>query len=175
MDQDTFKSDIFVKLGQCWSLESLDVTGAKHIDDQAFVNVSKAEVVPAPGEKPVSPGLVNLKVVKVGFCSLSDFGVVTMCKVAPNIEHLEINRLETLTEYSVKFIFKELTQLKFLDANGVSAITYQMLDELKTTKPNLIMRKFRYDTFDKKDNGLRVPRRVVEKKKKKKKGKKSKK
>ena len=96
------------------------MTGAKHLDDQAFVNVSKAEVVLAPGEKPVSPGLVNLKVVKVGFCSLSDFGIVTMCKVAPNIEHLELNRLETLTEYSVKFVFKELTQLKFLDANGVS-------------------------------------------------------
>ncbi len=43
-----------------------------------------------------------------------------------------------------------------------------MLEELKITKPNLITRKLRFEPLDKKDNGLRVPRRVIEKKKKKK-------
>lgn len=37
------------------------------------------------------------------------------------------------------------------------------------------MRQYRFTKHDKKDNELRVPRRVIEKKKKKKKGKKSKK
>lgn len=136
--------------------------------------MSKAEIVQEDG-KHVQPGLANLLVVKVGFCNLTDFGVVTMCKIAPNIEHLELNRLEALTEYSLKFVFKELNNLKFLDTNGIPAVTYPMLDELKQTKPNLVMRKFRFLPFDKKDNGLRVPRRVIEKKKKKKKGKKGKK
>ncbi len=103
------------------------------------------------------------------------FGLVTLCKLAPNIEHLELNRLDTLTEYSLKFVLKELSHLKFLDANGVSAFSYQMLEELKITKPNLCIRKYRFQPHDKKDNELRVPRRVIEKKKKKKKGKKSKK
>lgn len=65
--------------------------------------------------------------------------------------------------------------MKFLDTNGVTAVTYPMLDELKQTKPHLVMRMYRFDKLDKKDNGLRVPRRVVEKKKKKKKGGKKKK
>lgn len=127
------------------------------------------------GFKNISPGLAYLKVLKIGDCKFTDFGIVTMCKVAPNIEHLELNRLETLTEYSLKFCFKELNNLKFIDTNSIPACTYQMLDELKQTKPNLITRRFRFDAFDKKDNGLRVPRRVISKKKKKKKGGKKKK
>jgi hypothetical protein len=57
----------------------------------------------------------------------------------------------------------------------VTAVTYPMWEEVKLTKPNLVIRCYRFDKFDKKDNGLRVPRRVVEKKKKKKKGGKKKK
>lgn len=50
-----------------------------------------------------------------------------------------------------------------------------MLDEFKQGKPDLIIRQWRMTKHDKKDNELRVPRRVVEKKKKKKKGGKGKK
>lgn len=57
----------------------------------------------------------------------------------------------------------------------MTAVTYPMWEEVKLTKPNLVIRCYRFDKFDKKDNGLRVPRRVVEKKKKKKKGGKKKK
>ena len=117
----------------------------------------------------------KLLTAKVGFTGLTDFGVVTLCKMAPNIEHLELCRLETLTEYSLKFLFKELPQLSFLDTNGIKDVNYAMLEEFKQTKPNLIMRMYRFDKFDKKDNGLRVPRRVVAKKKKSKKGGKKKK
>ena len=38
--------------------------------------------------------------------------------------------------------------------------------------PHVYLRKFKINEVDKKDNGLRVPRRVIEKEKKKKKGKK---
>lgn len=52
-----------------------------------------------------------------------------------------------------------------------------MLEQLKNVKPELLIRRFLYQVVDPKDNGLRVPRRVVDKKKKKKKkgGKKKKK
>jgi len=99
---------------------------------------------------------------------LTDFGVVSLCKLAPNIEHLELCRLEALTEYSLKFVFKELKELKFLDTNGIKDCNYALLDEFKQQKPSLLVRMYRFDKFDKKDNGLRVPRRVVQKKKKKK-------
>lgn len=66
--------------------------------------------------------------------------MVTACKFAPNIEHLELNRLDALTDYSLKYVFKELPKLKFVDLNGVTAVNYQMLDELKQTKPDLIIR-----------------------------------
>lgn len=72
----------------------------------------------------VATGLPCLKVVKINYTGCTDFGLVTLCKLAPNIEHLELNRLETLTEYSLKFVFKELPQLKLLDTNGVPAMTY---------------------------------------------------
>lgn len=121
---------MFAKLGQCWNLESLDITGARNIDDQAMVNMSKAEFVLDDGKHMV-PGLVKLKTVKVGFTNLTDFGVVTLAKMAKSIEHLELNRLDGLTPYSLEFIFKELHKLEFLDLNGVTAVTYKMLDELK--------------------------------------------
>lgn len=130
--------------------------------------MAKSEAIVAEN-KHVTPGLIKLKTVKIGFTGMTDFGVVTLCKIAPNIEHLELCRLETLTEYSLKFVFKELHHLKFLDTNGVKDCNYAMMDEWKQQKPQLLVRMYRFDKFDKKDNGLRVPRRVVEKKKKKKK------
>jgi hypothetical protein len=39
---------------------------------------------------------------------------------------------------------------------------------LRQTKPELLIRRFLYQVVDTKDNGLRVPRRIVDKKKKKK-------
>jgi len=117
----------------------------------------------------------RLQVAKLPYTNLTDFGVVTLCKIAPNIEHLELNRLDALTDYSMKFVFKELNKLRFLDLNGVTCVTYKDLEEMKQLKPELIIRQWRPTKHDKKDNELRVPRRVVEKKKKKKKGGKKKK
>lgn len=75
--------------------------------------------------------MTRLVTVKLNHTSVTDFGVVTLCKTAVNLEHLELNRLDSLTDYSLKFVFKELPKLKFLDLNGVTAVTYAMLDELK--------------------------------------------
>ena len=59
--------------------------------------------------------------------------------------------------------------------SGVTTANYAFLDELKATRPNLLTKRYNIAEVDKKDNGLRVPRRVIEKKKKKKKGGKKKK
>jgi hypothetical protein len=53
--------------------------------------------------------------------------------------------------------------LKFLDLTNVTGLNIALLEEIKTKKPELLLRNFRTDKFDPKDNGLRVPRRVVEK------------
>ena len=112
---------------------------------------------------------------KIGGCSFNDFGLMNLCKVAPNVEHLELTRLETLGENCIKQTIKDLTKLKFIDLTGIKEANYKLLDELKDTKPNLLTKRFNIAEVDKKDNGLRVPRRVVDKKKKKKKGGKKKK
>lgn len=44
LDQEGFKSDALIKLGQCWNLETFDISGCRNIDDQALVNMQKAEV-----------------------------------------------------------------------------------------------------------------------------------
>jgi len=110
-------------------LETLDVSGCRNLDDSAFTNLQKCEV--QFNAKPIQPGLTRLTTVKIAHCNLTDFGVVTLVKVAPNIEHLELNRLDSLTDYSLKYCIKELSRLRFWDLNGVTAVTYPMLDEFK--------------------------------------------
>ncbi len=74
-----------------------------------------------------------------------------------------------MTEYSIDNIIKGTPTLKYLDLNGIPAITPQTLELLKAVRGDLLIRRFLYQNVDPKDNGLRVPRRVADKKKKKKK------
>jgi len=64
-----------------------------------------------------------------------------------------------------------------VDLNGIPAITYPIFEELKELRPELMIKRYANQVADPKDNGLRVPRRLIKKKKKKgkKKGKKKKK
>jgi len=59
--------------------------------------------------------------------------------------------------------------LKFIELNGIPGITNPIFEQLRQIKPDLLMRRYNLQVVDQKDNGLRVPRRIVEKKKKKKK------
>lgn len=45
LDQETMKSDFFLKLGYCWNLQYLDVSGCSKLDDTIITNLHKAEVV----------------------------------------------------------------------------------------------------------------------------------
>ena len=95
-----------------------------------------------------------------------------LCSSSHVMEHLELTKCEGLTEYSIDNIIKSSNTLKFLDLNNIPAITPQVLEQLRLIKPDLLIRRYLYQVVDVKDNGLRVPRRIVDKKKKKKKGKK---
>lgn len=97
-----------------------------------------------------------------------------MCKAVPNVEHLELTKID-VSDVALKNIINSLNKLTFLDLSGVASANYAFLDELKATRPSLLTKRYNIAEVDKKDNGLRVPRRVVEKKKKKKKGGKKKK
>ena len=104
---------------------------------------------------------------------------MALAKAMPNLEHLEVTKCEKLTEFGLKSVLETNgAKLKFLDINHIPAVTYPFLDELKDTHPDLLIKRHTYQDVDfKKDNGLRVPRRlkIDIKKKKKKKGKKGKK
>lgn len=94
---------------------------------------------------------------------------MNLTKVAPNLEQVEIASCKSISDFGLKQLVSNLPNLKFLDLSGLKAADYKFLDELKDTKPDLLMRKLQITDWDKKDCGLRVPRRVIKKEKKKKK------
>ena len=101
---------------------------------------------------------------------------MAFAKATPNLEHLEVTKCDKLTEFGLKSVLESNLKLQFLDINHIPAVTFPFLDELKDTHPDLLIKRHVYQEVDfKKDNGLRVPRRLkVDIKKKKKKGKKKK-
>ena len=88
----------------------------------------------------------------------------------PNLEHVELCKCESVGEFGVQQLLQNCAKLAYLDINKVPIVNYGFLDELKQSHPELLIRRNRHQDEDfKKDNGLRVPRRIIEKKKKKKK------
>lgn len=67
----------------------------------------------------------------------------------------------------MKLLCKDLPNLKFVDLSGVPFVNLAFYEELKAKMPNVYLRRYQISEVDKKDNGLRVPRRVIEKEKKK--------
>lgn len=130
--------------------------------------LSKGEAQLRVGLPPANPGLIKLLTMKAGFTKMTDYGLQCLCKACPNLHHLELNRND-LTDAALKLFAKECPNLKFLDLTNVAGVSLSVLDEIKQKKPELLLRQFAKDKFDPKDNGLRVPRRVIEKEKKKKK------
>ncbi len=114
-------------------------------------------------------GLPHLRILKLsGLSKITDHPLIKLAQTSKVLEHLEICKCELITEYSIDNIIKGSPSLKYLDLNGIPAITPQVLDTIKTFKPDLLIRRYLYQNVDPKDNGLRVPRRVADKKKKKK-------
>jgi hypothetical protein len=61
---------------------------------------------------------------------------------------------------------KNSKTLQFIDCNYVPDLKYNFFDELRERFPTLLIRRFKHQDTDKNDTGMRVPRRINEKKKK---------
>lgn len=169
------RGDFFISLAHCYNLETLDVSGGLNIDDAALNFMEKCkptreEKVPACGQH----FFPYLHTVKFAQLQITDHCLFTLCKIAPNIEHLELTKCDKLTEQGVlQTLLKNPKQrLEFLDVNYIPSLTYTILDQIRQEFPNLLIRRFKDNDIDTKDSGLRVPRMLLNaKKKKKKKGK----
>jgi len=84
------------------------------------------------------------------------------------VAHLELTRCQSFTDHDILDLCnKNSKSLQFLDLNYIPDLKWAFFDELREKYPNILIRRFKHQDTDKKDNGLRVPRRIVEKKKKK--------
>jgi hypothetical protein len=124
----------------------------------------------------VKPGLPYLHTLRLNGLSIGNMTVYEITKVTKAIEHLEMAGCTTLTEDGVTKLLMDCASLKFLDINAIPGISYAYLDDISKKKPELLVKRHKYQDVDfKKDNGLRIPRLIAGAKKKKKKGKKGKK
>jgi hypothetical protein len=156
-----------------FELEELDITGNSHVGDDGIMLLPKGEVKNEETKAVEVVGLPKLRVLKLGgLVKMTDHSIMKLMHTSKVLEHLELSRCEALTEYSIDSIVKTCSSLVFLDLNGIPAITQAQVEAFRLLRPELLIRRYMYQNLDPKDNGLRVPRRVVDKKKKKKKGKK---
>lgn len=79
---------------------------------------------------------------------------------------MELTRCEKLNDTSLTDLLRiQGKTLKFLDINYIPDLKWPFFDELRNNYPDLLIRRFENYETDKKDTGLRVPRRLIEKKK----------
>ena len=161
-------------LGFCFNLETLDLIGCKGIDEDGARKLCAATV--QVGNETVHPGLQNLHTLKISGSTIGPVGLPLLIKALPNLEHVELAKCEQVTEHDIKQIVEKCEKMQYIDITSIPVVKYEFLDELKQANPGLLIRRNVHQDDDfKKDNGLRVPRRIVQKKKAKKKKKKGKK
>lgn len=90
------------------------------------------------------------------------------------LEHLEIPGCKNVAEFQIQKIFsQEYLNLKFVDLNYIEAMTPALYEQLKESRPDMLMRDYKKQMWDENDHGVRVPWKQAEGAKKK--GKKKKK
>ena len=158
-------------LGYCFNLETLDLIGSKGIDEDGARKICAATV--SAGNETIQPGLQMLHTLKVSGSTIGPVGMPLIIKAMPNLEHLEVAKCESVTEHDIKQIVEKCEKMTYIDISSIPVVKYEFLDELKQVNPGLLIRRNVHQDDDfKKDNGLRVPRRIIQKKKSKKKKKK---
>lgn len=173
MDQEGMNGTFCGPLSHCFELEFIDLTGDSNVGDDGINLLPKGEIKNEDGKVLEIHGLPKLREVKLcGLVKMSDHGLLKLTQTTKVLEHLEVTKCELLTEYSIDNILKANVTLQFIELSGIPGITPQILDNLKLIRPDVLIRRYQFVNIDPKDNGLRVPRRIVDKKKKKKKGKK---
>lgn len=70
-----------------------------------------------------------MRIIKLnGLAKMTDHSVMKLCHASNVLEHLELTKCESITEYSIDTIIKQTTTLKFIDLNSIPAITPQVLE-----------------------------------------------
>ena len=114
---------------------------------------------PAGPDQPPKAGFPYLTILKLGSTVISDISLLGITKLSPNLEHLEMQKCEKITEFGIKNVLENNKEIKYVDINKIPVVNYAFLDQLKKDYPDLMMRRNRYQDDDfKKDNMLRVPR-----------------
>ena len=123
MDQEDMKIPDFGKsMGECFKIQSIDLTGSRAIGDDFFNNLMNGEQV-LDGIK-TKPGLPELHTLKVNFLiRIMDGSVQKVLQGAPKIENLEMPGCENMTEYGIDSIFKNFRTLTFIDINHIPVVT----------------------------------------------------
>lgn len=182
MDGEGLANPIFGKaLAVCFKLQSLDLGGCKEIGDDFFsMNLLTGEKMEEG--LPTRPGFPELVTVKLNFLvKLTDNSATQLCRISPKLEHLELTGCEQISEFGIESIFKNFKNLKFVDINHIPIVNPDkkpfppFYEHLNGLRPDIMVKRYQFNEVDPKDNMLRIPWRIAEKKKgKKKKGKKKK-
>jgi len=168
--QPQMQSHFANSLGRCYQLEFLDMSGDSNVDDTLLMQMQRNMIQKEDENenRPFYRGLQHLHTAKIGGIQISNMNLSNLVKIAPNIEHLELTKCTNLSDIGVIELLRvQGKTLKFLDINYIPDLKWPFFDELRNNYPDLLIRRFANYETDKKDTGLRVPRRLIEKKKKK--------
>lgn len=163
-----------ISLGKCFKLETIDVAGCRGLGDDFLQKITSGEL--AVGTEKQVPGLQHLATANMNFLTTATgSGICRLLTSAKNLTQLEVAGCELLQEYDVQQILTLGKSLEFIDINHIPIVTAAFFDSLKATAPDLKIRAYQTNLVDLKDNGLRIPLRLIGAAKKKKKAKKGKK
>jgi hypothetical protein len=108
----------------CFILEELDLTGCSNVGDDGINLLPKGEMKNEELRVMELIGLPKLRILKLGgMVKISDHPLLKLAQTSRVLEHLELTNCALLTEYSIENIIKQTPSLRFLDLNGIPAIT----------------------------------------------------
>ena len=162
-------------LAYCFNLLVIDLAGCTHITDEFFQHLGTGAIIEEEITK--KQGFKNMHSAKLNMLiNINDGAVQKLLQLAPELENLELTGCENITEDCIEKLFKNFHKLQYIDLNHIPVMTPAFYEVLKGHRPNVLMRRYKVQEVDPKDNGLRIPWRLAKEKKagKKKKGKKKK-
>ena len=164
-------NDAFMlKLGSCKELQSLFLTGCSRISDHWMNQLMNGD--PTHNHNQIE-GMPKLEVLKLGgLQNIGNNGLNHVANLAVNVQFLELNNLEKLTEMVIENILKNMQNLKIIHLNFTPNVDEKFLQEKQAQYPGVKIIRNINKLTDIKDDGLRMPlplKSIVEKRPKKKK------
>lgn len=119
--------------------------------------------------------MTNLRSVNVNYIVQMNPGSVhNLLRTSKELENLEIAGCELFQEYDLEKVLTDGKRLEYINFNHIPSVTAAFFEQLKEKRPDILVRQYKHNLVDPKDNMLRVPLRIAGTKKGKKKGKKGK-